>query len=440
MDEFFTAIGGLGRLLSRDAGGGELRSVGIALGGILLAALWVIAALAVRLRRQTTLLSTVKQQIELLLVDDTGRASTASARPDILSTVQVLKSQVDVRQRSAQQSEQLLHTLMDEAPMAILLLEDAGEIEYVNESARRLFFEGKSVLGENFLALLGEAPKALREAVLDVQDRFFTVESGSDSESYHLAKRHFELHGRTHTLLMVKHLTRELRQREIDVWKKLIRVLSHELNNSLAPITSLVHSAQVMTSTVNSTKLERVFATIEERTKHLQDFVESYAKFARLPNPKREHVNLGDFLRHVSSIAPEVQVTPAPVATAYFDRSQLEQVLINLLKNAKEAGGSLDQILLDVAVAKDGSAVFRVADRGSGMSEQVMANATLPFYSTKERGSGLGLALCREIVEAHGGIIRLENREGGGLEVTVTLPGFERREVVATAKLTLSRL
>jgi nitrogen fixation/metabolism regulation signal transduction histidine kinase len=333
-----------------------------------------------------------------------------------------------------------LHTLIDEAPMAILLLEDTGEIEYVNDSARALFFEGRQVRGENFLALLGEAPAPLREAVLDVQDRLFTVDVDNASETYHLAKRHFELHGRTHTLLMVKHLTRELRRQEIDVWKKLIRVLSHELNNSLAPITSLVHSARVITTTAKSEKLERIFSTIEERAMHLQQFVESYAKFARLPDPKREHVNLGEFLQHVQALTPEVQVAPAPLATAYFDRSQLEQVIINLLKNAKEAGGPPDAITLEVTVAKDGSTTIQVADRGPGMSEQVLANAMLPFYSTKERGSGLGLALCREIIEAHGGTIRLENREGGGLLVTCRLAGFERREVAAAAKLTLSRL
>ncbi|HEY5958735.1 MAG TPA: ATP-binding protein, partial [Polyangiaceae bacterium] len=309
-----------------------------------------------------------------------------------------------------------------------------------NESARRLFFEGKSVTGENFLALLGDAPVPLREAVLDVQDRLFTVDLSGAAESYHLAKRHFELRGRTHTLLMVKHMTRELRRQEIDVWKKLIRVLSHELNNSLAPITSLVHSARIITQEVKSDKLTRVFTTIEERARHLQDFVEGYAKFARLPNPKREHVNLSEFLRHIEALAPEVRMGPPPLATAYFDRLQLEQVIINLLKNAREAGGPSDAIELQLSVAKDGSTTLSVMDRGPGMSEQVLENATLPFYSTKERGSGLGLALCREIVEAHGGSIRLENREDGGLAVTCTLPGFERREVAATAKLTLSRL
>ncbi len=359
----------------------------------------------------------------------------------LVHKLNALGSNLREQHRSAEQSEQLLHTLIDAAPMAILLLEGTGEIEYANETARALFFEGRDLAHANFISLLSEAQAPLREAVMDVNDRLFTVEVEGMLETYHLAKRHFDLQGNAHTLLMVKHLTRELRRQEIDIWKKLIRLLSHELNNSLAPITSLVHSARVMTKTDQSGKLERVFCTIEERARHLQGFIEGYAKFARLPEPRREHVNIGEFLGHIESLVPHVRIdSSANNTVAYFDRSQLEQVIINLLKNSTEAGGPEDAITMHVSVAKNGVTTFLVADRGPGMSEQVLQNAMLPFYSTKERGSGLGLALCREIVEAHGGTIRIENRLGGGLSVTCVLPGFEPQETSARAKLTLSRM
>jgi two-component system, NtrC family, nitrogen regulation sensor histidine kinase NtrY len=336
------------------------------------------------------------------------------------------------------QSQELLETVIDTTPTAILLIEDAGEIEYANETARALFFEGKNLERANFLSMLGDAPRAFRDAVLDVNDQLFTVEAMGAHETYHLAKRQFELHGRTHTLIMVKHLTRELRRQEVDVWKKLIRVLSHELNNSLAPITSLVHSARMIDP---NPKLERVFSTIEERARHLQAFVESYATFARLPKPRRAHVNLGELLEHVATVAPFARVAEAPQGTAYIDRSQLEQVVINLLKNAREAGGPEDEITLEAKMGDDGALTLLVADRGPGMSAEVLERATLPFYSTKERGTGLGLALAREIVEAHGGQIRLENRDGGGFVATCVLPGAERADGSASrAKLTLSRL
>jgi two-component system, NtrC family, nitrogen regulation sensor histidine kinase NtrY len=260
-------------------------------------------------------------------------------------------------------------------------------------------------------------------------------------ETYHLAKRHFELHGNTHTLLMVKHLTRELRRQEIDIWKKLVRVVSHELNNSLAPIKSLVHSARIMTKSDANPKLDRVFSTIDERASHLQGFVESYARFARLPNPRRESVELSEFLAHVGTLAPYARIAPSPATMrAVFDRSQLEQVIINLLKNAKEAGGPENDISLDVKSDSADGAIIVVEDRGPGMSAEVLESAMLPFYSTKEGGSGLGLALCREIVEAHGGGIRLENRVGGGLTVTCTVPSPAKPATSPKARLTLSHV
>ena len=371
------------------------------------------------------------------VLDDTDAGAFAA----LVERFNALGAVLRDRQRSAEQSEQLLYTLIDAAPMAILLLEDAGEIEYANETARLLFFEGRTLERVNFLSMLGEAPAPLREAVLDVQDRLFTVDAGGPPETYHLAKRHFELHGKTHTLLMVKHLTRELRRQELDIWKKLIRVVGHELNNSLAPISSLVHSARLMLKSGETGKFERVFSTIEERARHLQDFVESYARFARLPNPRREQVDLSDFLGHIQAFVPDARIERPPAgARGYFDRSQLEQVIINLLKNASEAGGPIDAVTLEMQALPDGATRIVVADRGPGMTQEVLENAMLPFYSTKERGSGLGLALCREIVEGHGGTLRIENRTGGGLEVTCILPGRERVEPPSRAKLTLSHL
>lgn len=344
------------------------------------------------------------------------------------------------RHESLDERERLLRLVFDAAPLAALLLEDAGTIVYTNRSARDLFFEGQEFEGANFLGMLAQAPAAFRDALLSNEDSLFSVEIAGEPETWHVSKRHLELHGETHTLIMVKHLTREIRRQEIDVWKKLIRVISHELNNSLAPITSLVHSARLMTEGSGlEKKLDRVFGTIEERSGHLKDFIDHYARFARLPKPRRERVELTGFLDHLRTLKPQACIEGPSAVTGWFDRSQLEQVLINLLKNAEESGSAPEDISL-VMTSSGGELTMVVADRGTGMSEEVLQNALLPFYSTKERGTGLGLALCREIVEAHGGKIRIENRERSGVAVTITLPGPETPSAASKAKLTLSRL
>jgi len=359
---------------------------------------------------------------------------------DLASRFHHLGEALRERHENLDEREKLLRLVFDAAPLAALLLEDAGTIVYTNRSARDLFFEGQELEGANFLGMLAQAPAPFRDALLSNEDSLFSVEIGGEPETWHVSKRHLELHDETHTLILVKHLTREIRRQEIDVWKKLIRVISHELNNSLAPITSLVHSARLMTEGSGlEKKLDRVFGTIEERSGHLKDFIDHYARFARLPKPRRERVELAAFLDHLRMLKPNTRIEAPSEVTGWFDRSQLEQVLINLLKNAEESESAPEEISL-IVTERGGELTFEVADRGTGMSEEVLQNALLPFYSTKERGTGLGLALCREIVEAHGGKIRIENRAGGGVAVTLSLPGPETPSPSSKAKLTLSRI
>jgi signal transduction histidine kinase len=168
-----------------------------------------------------------------------------------------------------------------------------------------------------------------------------------------------------------------------------------------------------------------VFRAIAERAEHLHRFVGSYAAFAKLPAPRAEQVAWPTF---VSDLARQVSFKTAgtpPESPGWFDRGQIEQALINLLKNAHEAGGDGGRVELEISCTGADQRI-EVRDRGSGMSQAVLAQALLPFYSTKRSGTGLGLALSREIAEAHGGRIRLANRDGGGLCVTLDLPSPHR--------------
>jgi two-component system, NtrC family, nitrogen regulation sensor histidine kinase NtrY len=341
----------------------------------------------------------------------------------------------------AESNEQarLLKAVVESAPMAIVVYGDTGKIAYCNAEARALFAEEKSLEDQNFLRLVQHAPEALKQALVREGDALFTVDQSGQAETYSLSRRFFDLGGERHTLLIVKELTPELGRQEIDVWKNVIRIINHELNNSLAPISSMVHSARLIAKNPEQLpKLDRVFDTIEERTTHLTAFLEGYARFARLPKPRPDRVAWQPFLDNLQALFPHVRFGAAPTADGWFDAAQLQQTLINLLKNATEACGETPDVELSADVAADGATTLSVADRGSGMTDDVLRHALVPFFSTKEKGTGLGLALCREIVEAHRGKLRLARREGGGMEITCWLPGKATVIAPRTGRLTLT--
>jgi two-component system, NtrC family, nitrogen regulation sensor histidine kinase NtrY len=347
-------------------------------------------------------------------------------------------AQTERAERGEQQ--RLLVAVVENAPMAIVVYGDTGKIAYSNAQARALFSEDQPLDHENFLRLVQHAPEGLKQALVREGDALFTVDDDGQSATYGLSRRFFELEGERHTLLMVKELTPELGRQEIDVWKNVIRIINHELNNSLAPISSMVHSARLIAQHPEQLgKLGKVFDTIEERTAHLTAFLEGYARFARLPKPRLDRIKWSPFLENLQALFPKVKVGAPPEADGWFDAGQMQQVLINLLKNATEASSAEPQVELSVEMGEGGAATITVADRGSGMSDEVLKNALVPFFSTKEKGTGLGLALCREIVEAHRGKLRLTRREGGGMEITCLLPGKASVVAARTGRLTLTR-
>ncbi len=318
------------------------------------------------------------------------------------------------------QRELLLDTVMQNSPVALVLVDAHERIAYANIAARHLLSEGRSLNGLRFGEALTRAPAALRGAASAPGDSLFSTEIEGVEETFHLSQRAFILQGQAFRLYLLKRLTRELSRQEVSTWKKLIRVLSHELNNSLGPLSSLAHSGAEIARRGDYSTLPTVFAAIAERSEHLHQFVSSYATFAKLPAPRPERVEWAAFVADLARQQPFTTPAPLPELPGWFDRVQVEQALINLLKNAHEAGSNSHVELLVMCVGADQR--IEVRDRGSGMSQTVLAQALLPFYSTKRSGTGLGLALAREIAEAHGGRILLANREGGGLSVILDLP------------------
>lgn len=317
--------------------------------------------------------------------------------------------------------ELLLDTMVQNTPVAMLLVAEHGAIVFANIAARQLLGGGKRLEGHHLHDIVAGAP-SLRDALARGGDGLFTVAHDSDEdEIYHLARRNFTLNGRNHELLLLRLLTAELRRQEVQTWKKVIRVISHELNNSLAPVGSLANSAAELLRRGQSDKLPDILATIGERTRHLQGFIEGYARFAKLPAPRVEATTWPRFVEGLRSQIDFVVAGTLPDGEASFDIAQMEQALFNVLKNAHESGSTPQDVSLSVRRAP-GAFVIEVADRGAGMSDTVMSNALVPFYSTKRSGTGLGLALAREIIEAHGGRITINNRDGGGVAVGLVLP------------------
>ena len=329
------------------------------------------------------------------------------------------------------QRELLLDTMVQNTPVAMLLSAAGGDrirrVVYANLAARKLLFDGRKLEGQHLDELLEALPAELREAVARGGDSLFAIadEDGEDEQVYHLSRRTFTLNGRSHELLLVRLLTPELRRQEVQTWKKVIRVISHELNNSLAPIASLAHSGAELVRRGRPERLGEVFATIEDRARHLEGFIRGYARFAKLPQPRLDPVVWGDFLGRLQRQIGFALDTSTPQLAGRVDTAQMEQALLNLLKNAHEAGAESQPPSGEVTVRLlrlPGWTRIEVLDRGPGMNEAVLQNALLPFYSTKRNGTGLGLALTREIVEAHGGRLSLQNRTDGGLCVAVMLP------------------
>jgi two-component system nitrogen regulation sensor histidine kinase NtrY len=317
--------------------------------------------------------------------------------------------------------ELLLDTMVQNTPVAMLLVDPGGHIVYGNLAARKLLALGRRLEGTRVAELWAAAPESLREAVARGGDGLFVVERDDEEEIFYLARSGFRLNGRAHELFVLRTLTVELHRQEVRTWKKVIRVISHELNNSLAPIASLAHSGGELVKLEKYEQLEKVFVTIAERAKHLERFISGYARFAKLPAPRLESRSWRELVDRLRSQI-EFEIEGAlPESPGRFDPAQLEQALVNLLRNAHESGSPAPDVMLRVRKLPS-SVALEISDRGTGMNEAVLSNALLPFYSTKRGGTGLGLALVREIAEAHGGRVALANRQGGGVSVTITLP------------------
>jgi nitrogen fixation/metabolism regulation signal transduction histidine kinase len=244
------------------------------------------------------------------------------------------------------------------------------------------------------------------------------------SGKWEIRRTSFRERGLPHQMLVLSDLSRALREEESEAWRRLVRVLGHELNNSLTPIKSIAGSLEGMMSMESADEdwredMKRGLAVIGGRAEALNRFMGAYARLARLPKPQLERVDVGACVRRVMRLETRVRIelVEGPKVFIQADGDQLDQVLINLLHNAADAAlETAGGVSIGWAVGKNRLDVW-VEDDGPGLADTT--NLFVPFFTTKPKGSGIGLVLSRQIVEAHGGTLTLENRR--------TAPGCEAR-------------
>jgi two-component system, NtrC family, nitrogen regulation sensor histidine kinase NtrY len=342
--------------------------------------------------------------------------------------VNALREPLRSQRLGALEATALLRKVMEETDVAIFAFDENGALRLINRA-------GETLVGQPAERIIGQRATDLGLApLLDgeprrVVDAFLPgAERANPQGRVEIRRTDFRQHGLPHQLVVVSDLTRALRDEERDAWRRLIRVLGHEINNSLAPIRSIVGSMQDLLRRDPRPNdwlddLLRGLGAIGSRSESLARFMTSYARLARLPRPRFSAVDVADWVRRTIEMEKRmtVAVREGPAVRIQADSDQLDQLLINLVRNAVEAARETGGGVVVEWTTSGGTLEVRVVDEGPGIAQS--ANLFVPFYTTKPDGTGIGLALSRQIVEAHGGTLTLRNREDGrGAEARVLLP------------------
>ena len=331
----------------------------------------------------------------------------------------------------------LLQRVVEEVEIPIFAFDPAGRLRLLNSAAEKL-------LQQPSILLLGRTATELRldNSLSCENETLIQLQFGTGARWF-VRRSAFRQQGVPHTLVVLSDVSRALREEERRAWQRLIRVMGHELNNSLAPIKSIAGSLNARLSgleltTEERTDFERGLSIIESRAASLNRFLQAYRQLAQMPPPALKKCSVSAVARRITAMEPRVPVAliPGPDISLMADQDQLEQMLINLLRNAADAvlesseaegnsNGSkpnTEEPQIELTWKLNGKeVVLTIDDNGPGLMNP--SNVFVPFYTTKPSGSGIGLVLSRQIAEAHGGSLELSNRiEQCGCRVTITLP------------------
>lgn len=356
-------------------------------------------------------------------------AVRADPMGDALTEINLLSHELQANRFHALEAFALLNTVMEVIDVAIFAFDHRERLRLANQAAVKLLaLPREKLLGLTATELgLSDTLQGEPNRLLDRQ---FPIGSGR----WGLRRSPFRQEGRQHQLVVITDLSSTLREEELRAWQNLVRVLGHELNNSLAPIKSLAGSLDTLFQRSPrapdwETDMHSGLSIIATRAESLGRFVESYTRLARLPKPTRTPCSLSDLTTRVVALENRmpVRITPSPALELSCDGAQVEHVLINLVQNAVDA--SLEHTTPDSA--RDGvtvvweilrnELVLSITDDGAGIAN--LANLFVPFFTTKPKGNGIGLVLCRQIIENHGGTLKLQNRtDTTGAVATIRMP------------------
>lgn len=328
---------------------------------------------------------------------------------EIFSEINHLSTELSGARQSGIESDALLGRLLSHLELAVFVFDPAGRLTGFNRAAGDLMGESVSHLRGRSAETLGLADWLSPSSDVRVSRRPFAGRSGP----WEVRALKFRRGGRTHTLLVVTDASRTLREEERRAWRRLIRVLGHELNNSLGPIASVADTLkrQVSSHGEHSAPLQEGLELIERRTRNLTDFLKRYREYARMPPPSFSEVSLARLVREVAAVVgdPKLKVLGGPDVTFRADRAQLEQALINLIRNALDAVARPEGTVELNWSETPRAVVIEIVDDGPGLPQT--DNLFVPFFTTKAGGSGIGLLIAREVAENHDGGLELTNRE-----------------------------
>jgi len=394
--------------------------------GTLVVGCWLIVAFIVR-ERVVRPLQTLSNMLAALREGDFSLRARSYQSDDALTLalleVNTLGNTLQAQRLGAMEATALLRTVMAEIDAAIFAFDAGNQLRLANRAGERLLaMPVERLLGRTADALgldafiSGDSPR--------VHDLVFPGRSGR----WEVRRTTFRQDGRPHTLVVMSDLSKTLREEELLAWQRLVRVLSHEINNSLTPIKSIAGSLLSLLDRSPrpadaDEDLRGGLGIIGNRSEALSRFMSAYALLARLPAPKPGPVDVGIWARRAGRLETRVpiHVRPGPPLVIQADGDQLDQLLINLVRNAADASLETGGEVCVSWSRHDGHVDVDVVDDGPGLS--TTANLFVPFYTTKPSGTGIGLVLCRQIAEAHGGVLSLENRTNGrGCVARVRLP------------------